>query len=70
MTVIPKLSDIRRKRKLTQEELARKANISTSYVQKFEQGNLTRYSSDYLDKLCEALDCNVSDLLEYVKPTK
>lgn len=66
MTVITKLGELRKVKGLTQEQLARKADISTSYVQKFEQNSLSRYSVEYLNKLCKALECNIGDLLEYI----
>ncbi|MEO1432632.1 MAG: helix-turn-helix transcriptional regulator [Cyanobacteria bacterium J06633_8] len=65
MTVISNLKTIRESQGLTQEQLARKANVSTSYIQKFEQNVLLRFSKEYIDKLCVTLNCDVGDLLKY-----
>ncbi|RUT08487.1 hypothetical protein DSM106972_016550 [Dulcicalothrix desertica PCC 7102] len=67
MSVIITLKDIRKKRELSQEKLAIASGVSVSYIQKIEQNVIRRVSLDILDKLCEVLDCQVSDLLIHVK---
>lgn len=67
MSVIITLKDIRKKREFSQEKLAIASGVSVSYIQKIEQNVIRRVSLDILDKLCKVLDCQVSDLLIYVK---
>lgn len=67
MSVIITLKDIRKKREFSQEKLAIASGVSVSYIQKIEQNVIRRVSLDILDKLCEVLDCQVSDLLIHVK---
>ncbi|BAZ16784.1 transcriptional regulator [Calothrix sp. NIES-4071] len=67
MAVIITLKDIRKKRELSQEKLAIASGVFVSYIQKIDQNAIRRVSLDVLDKLCKVLDCDVSDLLVYVK---
>ncbi len=58
--------DIRDRRiqcKLTQKDLAQKTGISLSYIRRIEQTEITRLSTDLLEKLCTALECKVGDIL-------
>lgn len=63
MVVGEKIRQIRRKRKLSLEELARRAQISKSYLWQMEKGRSKRPSAEILYRLATALGTTIADLL-------
>lgn len=57
-----KLREIRVKRGLTQEELAKLAYVSQSSICYIEKGKMPRM--DTLQKICEALEIQIQGLIE------
>ena len=57
-----RIRELRQKRGMLQEELARKAGLSPSALSNFEQGR-RRTSLDWLKKISKSLDVKVSDLI-------
>jgi DNA-binding Xre family transcriptional regulator len=52
-------------KKMTKSDLRRLAGISTASVAKLGKGD--NITTDILVKICEVLDCNVTDIMELVK---
>ncbi len=50
-------------RKLSQAELARRTNIRPSTINELYWEIAERVNLEHLDKICEVLDCNLSDLI-------
>ena len=65
--VVIKLSEILGKKKMTQAELARKTDIRPNTINALYHEYIKYISVEDLGKICEVLDCEVGDLLEYVK---
>lgn len=67
MTIIVNLDVMLAKRKMRLIDLAEKIDISIPNLSilKTSKAKAIRFST--LEKICEALDCQVSDLLEYKK---
>ena len=65
-TVGRSLKLARIKANLTQEQLAERADISSSYVSAIERGKQS-VSLEYMDRLADALKISVSDLIDYGK---
>ena len=63
MPVFVKLKEIRNARGISQNELARKLEMSLANVQKIEYGKAKSIPLDTLDKLCQILKCEVGELL-------
>lgn len=61
-----KLTDIRKKRGLTQAELAEASNVSYRTIQEYEQGrsDLNKASVMTVYQIAKALNCTVEDLIE------
>ena len=57
-------------RKWTQAELARKTDIRPNTINALYHEYIKYISVEDLGKICEVLDCEVGDLLEYVKEKK
>ncbi len=59
------LSTILGKKRITQADLSRKTGIRPATINEMYHEMTERINLVYLDKICEALECDISDLLEY-----
>ncbi len=59
-----RIKELRRAKRMTQEELAEKTNISAKYLSSIERG-LENPTFDTIIKLAYALDVEVSELFNY-----
>ena len=55
------------KRGITRYELSKRTGIQFQIVDNYYKNKVIRYDSYVLDKLCTALDCSISDIVEYTK---
>ena len=55
------------KRGITRYELAKRTEIKFQTIDRYYKNRVIRYDSYILDRICEVLECNVSDIIEYVK---
>ena len=54
-------------KKITRYELAKRTGAAFQIIDKYYKNKVVRYDSYILDKICEALDCDISDIIEYTK---
>ena len=50
---------------ITRYELAKRTGIRFQIIDNYYKNKVVRYDSDVLDRICHALACDVSDLVEY-----
>ena len=50
---------------ITRYELAKRTGIRFHIVDNYYKNKVVRYDSDLLNRMCNALHCGISDLLEY-----
>ena len=50
---------------LTRYELSKRTNIKFQIIDNYYKNKVVRYDSDVLDRICKALDCDISDIIEY-----
>lgn len=55
---------------ITRYELSKRTGIVYHTIDSYYKNQVVRYDSYILNKFCEALDCEVSDIIEYVKDEK
>lgn len=60
------LSRILGEKRWTQARLAQETGIRPTTISQLYNEFAERVSFDQLDLICEALDCSISDLLEYI----
>lgn len=53
--------------KTTRYALAQKAGIQYQVVDNYYKNKVKRYDSDILDRICIALNCDISEIIEYEK---
>ena len=54
-------------REMTQKELAEKTNIRPPTISQICNNSIKHLPIDALDKICRVLECQPSDLMEYIK---
>lgn len=52
---------------ITRYELSKKTGILFHIIDHYYKNTVVRYDSYILNKICEALDCDISELVEYRK---
>ena len=55
------------KRGITRYELVKRTEIKFQTIDRYYKNRVIRYDSYILDRICSVLECDVSDILEYVK---
>ena len=61
------IREFRRRCDMTQKELAERTGIRPPTVSAICTGAVKHLPVEALDKICEVLDCQPADLMEYVK---
>lgn len=64
-----RLSTLLGERRMTQADLARKTGIRAATINEMYHEFSERVSLEHLDKICEVLDCDLSELMTY-EPNK
>ena len=67
MPIVVNLDVIMAKRKMSSGELAEKIGITPANLSILKNNKAKAIRFSTLEKICEALDCQPSDILEYVK---
>lgn len=64
--VIIHLPELLGRRRMTQQQLSQLTGIRPNTISDIYNEMCVRISIDHIDKICEALDCRIDELLEYV----
>ena len=67
MTIITNLDVILAKRKMSLSKLAERVGISIVNLSRLKRGNVKGIRYSTLNKICEILNCEPGDILEYKK---
>lgn len=54
-------------RRITRYELAKRSGIRFQIIDNYYKNKVVRYDSDVLDRICRALECDISDIIAYKK---
>ncbi len=57
-------------RNITRYELAKRTGIQYQIIDNYYKNKVRRYDSFVLDRICDALDCNIGDIMVYRNETK
>ena len=55
------------KRGITRYELAKRTEVKFQTIDRYYKNRVIRYDSYILDRICTALECDLCDIMEYVK---
>ncbi len=70
MAIIVNLDVMMAKRKMSLNELSEKVDITLANLSKLKTGKVKAIRFSTLEAVCEALDCQPGELLEYSKEDK
>lgn len=63
--IVIKLDEFLKENKISRSSLARNGGLRYDTILSYCRGNITRLDTDTLAKLCSALKCSISDIIEY-----
>lgn len=52
---------------ISRYELAKRTGIQYQIIDNYYKNRIKRYDSYVLERICDALDCQISDIIEYKK---
>ena len=52
---------------ITRYELSKRTGVLYHIIDRYYKNTVVRYDSYILNKICDALDCDICDLIEYKK---
>jgi len=62
------IDDLLKERQMSKNTLAEKANLQRTQLNAYCNNKIKRPDFDVLSRICCVLDCNISDVLRYIKP--
>lgn len=69
-TVKVKLATLMKSQNISINKLACRAEMQRSQVRMYMHNNIQRLDMAVLARLCYALECDITDLVEYIPPAK
>ncbi|MBQ2737889.1 MAG: helix-turn-helix transcriptional regulator [Clostridia bacterium] len=57
-------------RGITRYELAKRTEVKFQTIDRYYKNRVVRYDSYILDRICQVLDCDLCDIIEYVRDEK
>ena len=67
MPIILRLDRVMADRKMSLKELSEKVGVANVNLSKLKNGHVSAIRFSTLEAICEALDCQTGDILEYRK---
>ena len=65
-----KLKELLEKKGLSKNKLSHRAEMERTQINNYCNNKITRLDTDVLSRLCTVLECELSDLLEFIPPEK
>ena len=56
-----------KKQNISRYELSKRTGIQYQIIDNYYKNTVVRYDSFVLDRICQALDCDIKDIIEYTK---
>ena len=70
MPIILRLDRVMADRKMSLNELSERVGVANVNLSKLKNGRVSAIRFSTLESICEVLDCQPGDILEYQKPEK
>ena len=67
-TIRIKLDELIQKSGISKNKLSHRAEMQRTQINNYCNNKVTRMDTDVLARICTVLDCQISDLLEFVPP--
>lgn len=66
--IVLKLNDVMHKQNISINKLAFRAEMQRTQLKSYLKGDIQRIDLSVMSRLCYALECNLTDLIEYIPP--
>ena len=70
MPIILRLDRVMADRKMSLNELSEKVGVANVNLSKLKNGHVSAIRFSTLEAICDGLDCQPGDILEYARPKK
>ena len=67
-TINIKLKELLEKKGFSKNKFSHKAKMQRTQINNFCNNKITRLDTDVLARICTVLECEISDLLEFIPP--
>lgn len=64
------INELMEQNNLTKTQIARRTGIHHQTIQRYMDNTAVRYDEEILAKLCYIFNCNLNELITYIKPNK
>ena len=65
-----KLDELMKQKGMSRRKLCRMAELGWEQANNYLTNKVTRLDTDVLARICTAMECDISDLLEFIPPQK
>jgi len=65
-----KIADIMKEQNISINKLAFRAEMQRTQLKSYVKGDIQRVDLSVLSRLCHALECDITDIIEYIPPQK
>jgi putative transcriptional regulator len=69
-TIRIKLDELIKKSGISKNKLSHRAEMQRSQINNYCNNKITRLDIDVLARICSVMECEISDLLEFIPPEK
>ena len=69
-SIVIHLDDILKERNVSLNQLSFRSEMQRSQIKNYRDNKIQRLDIDILLRLCYVLDCDLTDLIEYIPPEK
>lgn len=69
-TIVIHVKDLIEKKGISKNKLSQRAEMERTQLNRYCNNTITRLDTDVLARLCTVLECDISDLLEFIPPEK
>ena len=70
MPIILRLDRVMADRKMSLNELSERVGVANVNLSKLKNGHVSAIRFSTLEAICDVLDCQPGDIMEYAKPAK
>lgn len=62
------IKSMMKRKNLTKTQIVKKTGLHHQVIERYMNDTITRYDKDVLAKLCYVLDCDLDEIICYVRP--
>lgn len=62
------IKSMMKRKNLTKTQIVKKTGLHHQVIERYMNDTITRYDKDVLAKLCYVLDCDLDEIIRYVRP--